>query len=1366
MTTVARTPEEASPRALTWTLVHAEPGALVFALPGVTPTTNPLVRRAAGWVPSGSPTERRSGASDEHPALHYAEYIGRVGVLAAALGVGAAVVGQPGIAIAEPTNTDTSPSVSASTEAEDSTEAESTTSAPETSEASATEETASATETPSTASSETSESSVTVSAPGGTGPEVTISSSGGAVTSATRAEQTAPDEATTEVTATDEEPPAEKAPAEEVLLAPSPIEEAPPTGVAEAPTAPTEEQPSATEEPAAAPEPAAETPAGTTQTGAERPSGHPTVAEPTPITAPTVRTAAGAAQPPTLQRVWITTPLAETPATATSLAAPNGLQAAPTAPAPESAVPAQPETRMAETMLAPLAIPTAAPAVQAAQTPLLFGLFSWVRRTFFNSTPTLSYDPTQTTQVDDTITGTLTPADADGPTPKLTVTDRPDHGELTVNDDGSFSYTVTDPDYIDNGGPDSFTVTATDQAAYPHIHGVSGFLHLITFGWLGDDGHDVTTTVNLDVAPVNAAPVVGDPTFTVTSVDPDTGAVTGQLNVTDPDDDDVDYTLVSGPDPLVGDLVFDAETGQFTLTPTPRARVAAYGTEGPDTAEFTVTANDGTHTTDPFTIAPEIDPTAAAMLTQFPSDYQNVMTRGLFFGPDGTGYEAFHHWTGTGWETSMLVISPTGEATTTDSVPGSPNVWAAPNTVVIGPDGTGYQVLYVTDANTTRVLVVSPDGETTVTEVVLTGTPNGPVVIGPNGTAYRTVSTGTETTVEVISPSGEATPHSVVGTPSGQLVVGVVTDPAGTTGAAYQTINTADGIRVLVITPSCETVLTDAVTGVPQDGVVVDPTGTTGTAYQIINTVDGIRAQVISPSGNATLTDPVVGNLAGSAPVVGSTGTAYQTVYRSGPTGPETTVLVVNPSGEATTTQPITGGPLGGVAVGSNDATGTAYQAIATGGGATRVMAVSPTGTITLTDPVTGNPVYGVVVGPDGTAALAIRSRDQFRLLVINPSGTTTVTNPVTGSLNAPPVVGSDGTAAQTVSSYGSTGLETSMVVISPTGTVTATGPVTGTQQGLVLGYNGTAAQTVVDGGQVRLVVVRSEGTVTTTAPAAGTPRGKPVIGPDGTAYQTITNYDTNQTTVLMVEPDGVATLRTLAGAVSGVSQLVVAPDGTAYQDVYRETATGWESVVLVIRSNGDITTSLPGTFPHGVVVGPDNSIYLNVYNMADHSYQTWLVGASLAADQGAAALSPLVDYGGGVVEGLLPATPVEGVMAFDIAGGPAEGTVTIDADGSFTYTPTTQARRDTAARAATPADVRDYFNVTVRDAHGGSATVPVWVAIDPATTPPARTLMLSGGDGNPVSASVTVTDPDTDPVVYLAVHDTAHGPVPMAESR
>nr|HRD13458.1 hypothetical protein [Mycobacterium sp.] len=97
MNSPLQTEQDSTGPALTWQLVHAVPGALVYAASSAKLPDHPLLRHSSNdaveWVPSGEPegvSEARHHGID-HPVLHYAGYIGRVGLLAAALGAGAAL---------------------------------------------------------------------------------------------------------------------------------------------------------------------------------------------------------------------------------------------------------------------------------------------------------------------------------------------------------------------------------------------------------------------------------------------------------------------------------------------------------------------------------------------------------------------------------------------------------------------------------------------------------------------------------------------------------------------------------------------------------------------------------------------------------------------------------------------------------------------------------------------------------------------------------------------------------------------------------------------------------------------------------------------------------------------------------------------------------------------------------------------------------------------------------------------------------------------------------------------------------------------------------------------------------------------------
>ena len=100
-------------------------------------------------------------------------------------------------------------------------------------------------------------------------------------------------------------------------------------------------------------------------------------------------------------------------------------------------------------------------------TPVVWAVFAFVRRNFFNEAPTITYNPTQTGQ---TVTGTLA-TDPEGDALTYTVTGATQVNETTwVTDTGTFTinkatntftYTPNDIDY-DGVQTDSFTVSVTD----------------------------------------------------------------------------------------------------------------------------------------------------------------------------------------------------------------------------------------------------------------------------------------------------------------------------------------------------------------------------------------------------------------------------------------------------------------------------------------------------------------------------------------------------------------------------------------------------------------------------------------------------------------------------------------------------------------------------------------------------------------------------------------------------------------------------------------------------------------------------------------------------------------------------------------
>ena len=108
----------------------------------------------------------------------------------------------------------------------------------------------------------------------------------------------------------------------------------------------------------------------------------------------------------------------------------------------------------------------------------LWGLLAWVRRevqrTFFNQTPTTSYNPVENSQtIDGVMTGDLNAVDADGDPLSFTVAQGPQNGSVVINPDGTFVYTPS-AQLAATGGTDVFTVKVEDQGF--HLHGPGGHL--------------------------------------------------------------------------------------------------------------------------------------------------------------------------------------------------------------------------------------------------------------------------------------------------------------------------------------------------------------------------------------------------------------------------------------------------------------------------------------------------------------------------------------------------------------------------------------------------------------------------------------------------------------------------------------------------------------------------------------------------------------------------------------------------------------------------------------------------------------------------------------------------------------------------
>jgi hypothetical protein len=103
-----------------------------------------------------------------------------------------------------------------------------------------------------------------------------------------------------------------------------------------------------------------------------------------------------------------------------------------------------------------------APKTPVPGTPVVWAVLGWVRRNLFNQAPTIKYDPTTTTQTGQTVTGNVGATDPEGDPLTYTVTSAPTNGTVTIDQKtGNFTYTPNDINY-EAVQTDSFTVSVTD----------------------------------------------------------------------------------------------------------------------------------------------------------------------------------------------------------------------------------------------------------------------------------------------------------------------------------------------------------------------------------------------------------------------------------------------------------------------------------------------------------------------------------------------------------------------------------------------------------------------------------------------------------------------------------------------------------------------------------------------------------------------------------------------------------------------------------------------------------------------------------------------------------------------------------------
>ncbi len=128
-------------------------------------------------------------------------------------------------------------------------------------------------------------------------------------------------------------------------------------------------------------------------------------------------------------------------------------------------------------------------------------------------------------------------------------------------------------------------------------------------------------------------------------------------------------------------------------------------------------------------------------------------------------------------------------------------------------------------------------------------------------------------------------------------------------------------------------------------------------------------------------------------------------------------------------------------------------------------------------------------------------------------------------------------------------------------------------------------------------------------------------------------------------------------------------------------------------------------------------------------------------------------------VDGTLLATdPDNDELTFSKGSDPAHGTVTVNSDGSWTYTPNENYNGS------------DSFTAVVEDGQGGSDTITVNIGVTPVNDPPVivdenqaplgTDISVTTPEDTPVDGTLLATDPDNDELTFSKGSDPAHGSV------
>ncbi|WP_425004344.1 Ig-like domain-containing protein [Mycolicibacterium sp. S3B2] len=951
--------------------------------------------------------------------------------------------------------------------------------------------------------------------------------------------------------------------------------------------------------------------------------------------------------------------------------------------------------------------------------------------TAVNDTPVTAGD-SFTTDEDTQLAGNVltNDNDIDGDSLTATLVDGPTHGELVLNNDGTFTY-APDADYH---GTDSFTYTATDGTATSSA-----------------------ATVAITITAVNDTPVTADDAYTI---DEDYRLTASVLtNDVDVEGDSLTAALVDGP--THGELVLN-DDGTFTYTPD----ADYHGTDS-----FTYTATDGTATSSPATVTITVNPVNDATVAnndsystgEDSSLLGNVLTNDvdvdgdtftaallsgpahgtLVLNPDGSfsytptadysGVDSFSYQVSDGTATSntalvTIAVTAINDApnavddsyTTDEDIPLSGNVLANDT------DAEGDSLSATLVAGPTHgTLVLNSDGTFTYTpDADYTGTDSFTYTAGDaalTDSALVTVSISSVNDVPVATGDSFTTDED---TPLSGNVLTNDTDVDGDSLTPTLVNGPTHGELVLnndgtfTYTPDADYTGADSFTYTATDGTATSAVSTVSITVTAVNDTPVAADDSVTTNEDTQLTGNVLTN---------DTDTEGNTLTATLVTGPSHGALTLNADGTFTYT------PTANYH-GTDSFTYTATDGTTTSTAATVTVTVNAVNDI----PVAVNNSYTTNENTQLTGNVLTNDTDADG----NTLTATLVTGPTRGTLT----LNSDGSFTYTpTTNYHGTDVFTYKandgIANSTTAVVTITVTSVNDAPSAVNDAYTTSEESAVNGNVLANDTDADADTLTAVL-ASGPSHGALTLNNDGTfTYTPTTNYNGTDS-FTYTATDGAATSNTATVSIT-VNPVNDAP--TAANDVFtanedtqlagnvltNDTDVDGDTLTATLvngPSHGALTLNSNGSFtytPTANYNGTDSFTYTATDGTATSNTATVSITVNAVNDAPTAVNDSASTNQGIALSGnvLTNDTDIDGnTLSATLVAGPAHGTVALNSNGSFTYTPTANYNGT------------DSFTYKATDGTATSNTATVSITVIDNVAPTAVDIQATNGGGLNIS--------------------------------